>query len=306
MIVRSPTFVTSHRASMPEPNHSRQPRSATTERVQRTPRHNQHFPVGLNRTQKKADTMFGVVVGEYIAAPSEARVATATTRPNARASSCCSYDTCSKTPSFAPEGTKKPLRCAAHALQGEVNVRHKLCSSPGCHKRATFGPHGSRPTRCISHQTMYDIRLRARTCLFPGCQVAASYSPVGGKTERCASHKVEGDVAPLSSRHHRLCLRNGCTKYATFGYVKGKPLRCVEHKIGTDGDVLNTKCEQEGCGKRPSFAPAGSRAKRCKTHIEDGDMNVRANRCSTNDCDVIVPRSGTLCRQHSLVMSPYV
>lgn len=255
----------------------------------------------------------------------------ATTRPNKGA--CCSYETCNKAPSFAPEGTKKPLRCGSHKEEGDVNVKHKPCSSPGCRMRARFGPHGSTPTRCSSHKETGDVNLTVRMCEISGCQVSASCHPEGEKPVRCVSHKMEGDVTSSSRsgscvvsscnkralfrgeshgvKHckdhydsftdtgtlHLMCQTKGCTKHATFGDVKNKALRCSAHKIGTDRDVVNTMCVHEGCGKRPSFAPAGSRAKRCKTHSAEGEMNVIAKRCSAENCAVTVAK-GARCRRH--------
>ena len=51
------------------------------------------------------------------------------------------------------------LRCARHALPGDLNLNDPLCREAGCTRRATFGEAGARPQRCGRHARPEQVDL---------------------------------------------------------------------------------------------------------------------------------------------------
>jgi hypothetical protein len=211
-----------------------------------------------------------------------------------------------KAPSFAPAGTKTPLRCAGCSVDGDVDIANKKC---GCGKSPSFGPRGGRPVHCARCKVDGDINLKIKLCTTckerapsfapagaerpvrcggckqPGdvdvkhpkcpCGIIASFGPSGTKPVRCSGCKIEGvDVflkasACVSCRQREACWGAG---------PSGPPLRCNEcHK---KGDVLRvlTRCT---CGKQASFGPPGGKYARCAGCRIEGDVILRGKMCST-------------------------
>jgi hypothetical protein len=62
----------------------------------------------------------------------------------------CQYESCDKWPSYghSENGKRVAVHCRAHAMEGEVNLKARLCKSEGCRVQATYGKAGSKPEYC--------------------------------------------------------------------------------------------------------------------------------------------------------------
>jgi hypothetical protein len=62
----------------------------------------------------------------------------------------CQHDSCGKWPSYglSQPGKRIPMHCRAHAVEGEVNLKARLCKWEGCPVQATFGKAEEKPEYC--------------------------------------------------------------------------------------------------------------------------------------------------------------
>ena len=70
-------------------------------------------------------------------------------------SKVCEHAGCNKIPAFNSPGERAARFCAAHKLEGMVNVKSKICEHVGCIKQPTFQPNipGKKAGRfCHAHR----------------------------------------------------------------------------------------------------------------------------------------------------------
>jgi hypothetical protein len=93
----------------------------------------------------------------------------------------CKHDGFTKRPLFNTPGEKAGLYCAAHKLNGMVNVMNKVCQHDDCTKQPYFNTPGEKAGLfCATHRLvgMVDVKGRKRA--------AAGASGEGGKKPKLA------------------------------------------------------------------------------------------------------------------------
>jgi len=88
------------------------------------------------------------------------------------------------------------LYCAAHKLEGMVDIKNKTCIHPGCKVQPTYNNEGeTRALYCAAHKLEGMVDIKNKTCIHPGCKVQPIYNNEGEtRALYCAAHKIEGMV----------------------------------------------------------------------------------------------------------------
>lgn len=151
------------------------------------------------------------------------------------------------------------------------------------------------------------VDMRNKLCWSPGCTRRALFGNSGAEARSCQRHREAGEKTVRSSS--RRCMAANCSKIATFGSLPceagamaGKPLWCAEHKTASDVDIRNRQCEaqmvgwdvdrhQEArfrCPHRASFGnPAEGLLRFCSVHRGCWDTNLNnKKRCQMPDCQL--------------------
>lgn len=167
----------------------------------------------------------------------------------------------------------------------------KLCISPFCKTRASFGT--IIPIYCKSHKKDEDINLRNRKCKAPGCLKQPSFGT--DKVEFCFEHS-DPNFKNLSKIN---CKWEGCNT----GRISKASGYCIKHSEG--GDPYKKKCEASNCDTRCSFGFPNEKPKRCSIHILPGMIDVVHKKCINVNCDIIpafnykYEKAGIYCAEHA-------
>lgn len=170
---------------------------------------------------------------------------------------------CNIIPTYGTPGTSTGIYCKTHVkdFPDYVNVKDKICESPNCYTRASYGKKGT-------------------------------------KTKRfCGKHAME-EKEDYINLHGKLCIGkdedNNCSKRPTFG-KKGttKPQYCGSHRPDDPDiiDVLHKHCEykskdgKDQCYDRARYGKKGTKkATFCRTHIPDNTyVDVKHKTCKYVD-----------------------
>lgn len=181
-----------------------------------------------------------------------------------------------------------------------VDIRNKLCWSPGCARRALYGIlEGDAGARsCQRHRKAGERTLGSpsRRCMGTDCSRVATFgspafSPGEGSSKPlwCVKHKNAGDVdmrnrqceAQMTGwdveRHQAASFR--CPHRASFGNPAEGLLRfCSAHRGRWDSNLNNKKrCQMEDCQRTPSFCnPETRRPQFCGRHRPEGFVHSSA------------------------------
>ena len=104
----------------------------------------------------------------------------------------CDAAGCSKRPTHGTPGSKKSEMCAAHALEGMVDVTNKRCAHPDCSTQPSYGMPGSKKREmCAAHalEGMVDRNGRVAGSM---AQVARSAARAGARGAKRALQDPHG------------------------------------------------------------------------------------------------------------------
>ena len=87
-------------------------------------------------------------------------------------------------------------RVIAHAPDGTVNVKGKMCGNEGCGKFPAFGVAGTKTAKyCRRHALDGMANVKNSICITEGCDTSATFGVEGTKTaEYCRQHALGGMV----------------------------------------------------------------------------------------------------------------
>ncbi len=169
--------------------------------------------------------------------------------------STCSYDSCTKQPSFGVDGSNKSEFCCEHKRDGMVDLKTKRCLHHGCSTQPSFGVDGSKKKEfCSEHKRDGMVDLKNKRCLHHGCSKQPSFGMEGSKKmEFCCEHKRDGMVDLKSKR----CGHHGCSKWPSYG-VEGSNKR--QFAVSTRGTAWWTQGVSAGLAPRVGKATRGVEA----------------------------------------------
>jgi len=196
----------------------------------------------------------------------------------------CKIIGCEVTPSYNTECETKPLYCAAHRLEGMINVKQQKCVYPGCKVLSSYNNEGeAKPLYCVAHKSEEMINVKRRNCAHLGCNVTPLYNNEGEiKALYCAKHKSE----KMINVRTKPCIYPGCKVTPTYNNEgETKALYCVAHKLKGMINVRDKPCIHPGCKKQHNYNFAGqTKALYCATHRLEGMVNIKFKSCKNEWC----------------------
>ena len=172
-----------------------------------------------------------------------------------------------------------PAYCKQHAQAGMVDVRSKPCSYDSCSRRPTYNVRGLKtPVYCKQHaeEGMVNVR-RKETCRHDPCIRRPYFNAEGRKTAvYCKQHAEDGMVDIRNKR----CSHDSCMRRPSFNLEGNKiPAFCKQHAADSMVNVCTKRCLHGSCKSHALFNADGSKTPMyCKRHALDGMVNVRTRR----------------------------
>uniref|UniRef100_A0A6C0D458 Uncharacterized protein n=1 Tax=viral metagenome TaxID=1070528 RepID=A0A6C0D458_9ZZZZ len=219
--------------------------------------------------------------------------------------------------SFNSAGTTPAKFCAAHKLDGMVNVINKLCAhvdenGQGCIQRPSFNIIGGKPMYCSLHKSEEMVNSLEKRCeglCVNGslCGKVRMFNFPGKKGGLfCSDHKEEGMVNVTN----KMCEDCGAI-VPSYGYPGKSKTHCAQHKKEGMVDLKHTKCAESKCMKSPSYGYVGKTATHCVEHKLDEMIDVKHSKCeytspNTGRCtracsfNYIGETSSRFCSEHKL------
>jgi hypothetical protein len=164
----------------------------------------------------------------------------------------CEAPNCCTSPTFGLPKDLLPRFCKQHRLQQHIPVRHVLCETTGCSRRAYYAESNETASRCRQHRLVSQFHVGTR-CQSTGCFKTAQHTDGKTRSRRfCDEHKAAHHV-PLVKPAGRRCQHpEGCSAQPSFGpRAGGERLYCARHKgathVNTVGAVFSA-CAARGCG----------------------------------------------------------
>jgi len=218
----------------------------------------------------------------------------------------CLHDGCKTHPCCNYPGNTTRLYCVEHRKDGMERITYKKCSYNNCTKQPSFGKPGTKPTRCSEHQESGMLNLVNKHCQYEGgCNTIAHYNNPDQVAPRfCKTHA--GDDMIIVTRNK--CSHQICGKAATHNESgKTRPIFCSEHSQSDMVNVVSKRCSHENCNKHPSFNYSDkSTPVVCSTHRSDGMVCVTSKICEHPNCSINASfdepgiRRGKFCKKHRL------
>ena len=159
-----------------------------------------------------------------------------------------------------------------------------------CAKYAIFGSVGSgRPVACARHRKESQVDVMHAKCGARGCKTTASYAAAGatwraaGARRRavwCSKHRPQ-NASAVAVVPRRVCAYPpGCNKWPVFGEAGGgSALYCAAHKRASDADVVNRRCQAQACRRAASYGSLEAGVMRfCRAHAPAGSALLRLRR----------------------------
>ena len=200
----------------------------------------------------------------------------------------CIHEGCKIQPCYNKEGSKKPLYCSTHKLEGMVDVKNKTCIYEGCKIIPNYNKENStKALYCSTHKLEGMVDVKNKTCIYEGCKIQPVFNKEGStKALYCFSHKLEGMINIISST----CIHEGCKIQPVFNKeCSTKALYCSTHKLEGMVDVKNKTCIYEGCKIIPNYNKENStKALYCSTHKLEGMVDIKNKRCKSYLCSTQV------------------
>ena len=179
----------------------------------------------------------------------------------------CTTTECSRRALFGTTGTGI-VRCSGHKLEGEINLKCKMCVSEGCTAQAYFGTVHQKPMRCGEHRLENERNVVMKECAANDCHVRATCGEIGGKPTHCRKHCSPTAVF----RVIKTCnASTACHRARCYGKVGERPMHCGHHRKPDEIDVVSPRCETEACsvydqGDRPVSSHTGTSGARMCSH----------------------------------------
>jgi len=195
--------------------------------------------------------------------------------------------------SFNSAGITPAKFCAAHKLDGMVNVINKMCvyvdkNGQGCSQRPSFNVAGGKPMYCSLHKSdemVNSLEKRCEGVCVNGslCGKVRMFNFPGKKGGLfCADHKEEGMVNVTN----KMCEECGSV-VPSYGYPGKSKTHCAQHKKEGMVDLKHMRCAETNCAKSPSYGEPGKSATHCAEHKLDGMVDVKHSKCVT--CNIKYP-----------------
>ena len=165
----------------------------------------------------------------------------------------CSYDGCTKHPTFNVEGSKTAMYCRHHAEDGMVDVHHRRCSRNLCTRIPHFNVKGMKAAYCKQHAVDGMVNVRSKLCSHTSC----TRHPVWGLVTDCtpvvcSDHRSDIIGGPVI-HFRRMCKREGCRKYSRWGPHGQQPTHCHNHGPVEDSlvSISTTSTSKGSCDSLP-------------------------------------------------------
>ena len=128
----------------------------------------------------------------------------------------CNHPDCKTIPVYNYKGETKAIYCAAHKLDGMINVKNKSCNHPNCKTLPIYNYEGeTKAIYCATHKLDGMINVKNKSCNHPDCKTRPNYNYEGEtKAIYCAIHKLDGMI----DVKNKSCKNEWCTTLITTKY----------------------------------------------------------------------------------------
>lgn len=208
----------------------------------------------------------------------------------------CEAEGCTSRPSYGVQRGEKARFCAAHRLEGYVNVVDKLCEGANCPKTPSFGFTGHTRRFCAQHSLPGMVNLRTKN-RGSGANSSNANTPTAPQTRKRPapqpqrSHSTpthtfsEGETSEEDPRAHWSNNDNSRTHTSPYAVAMHmhvpSPSNTHTHAKSVSGRV----CEVEGCSGRQRFGYRGSMPRVCGAHKAQDMINLVDRLCEQEGCD---------------------
>ena len=207
---------------------------------------------------------------------------------NVRKKKTCIYEGCEKTPCFNYKGKTQGIYCGVHKLEEMVNIKDKSCIYEGCETRPSYNIEGNtNALYCFKHKLDKMVNVKKKKCIYKGCEMSPSYN-IKGKTKALYCSKHK--LENMIDVIHTTCIHKGCETIPTFNKIgESIPLYCIVHKLNDMINVKKKTCIFTDCQIQPSYNTEGStQALYCMKHKLDGMVYVLCETCITPNCPILI------------------
>lgn len=185
---------------------------------------------------------------------------------------------------------KSAAYCQKHSSPDMINTNNKRCTEKSCYFEAKYGKDGEKPVRCEAHKLEEDINLKNSSLQCVLCKKRASFNYADKeKAEYCKEHSKDG----MMNINHKNDICQGrddcesppCAVRASFGYTwERKVIMCRTHAKHDMINLVSYKCDE--CDLIASFANISLGEKKptkCSIHKTDTMIDV-VHCCGIKDC----------------------
>lgn len=152
----------------------------------------------------------------------------------------CDHPGCPIRPCFNIPGEHTGIYCDKHKLPGMVNVTDDKCLA-GCGITANYNFKGeTKGVYCMKDKLPGMIDIRHKICESPDCPIRASFGKLFGPVVHCATHATPNES---SKNNPKCLQDDCPNRPLYTDQQNNYPLRCETHKTPNDKNVIERPCK---------------------------------------------------------------